>query len=318
MPTPVRPALRIGDFEHADWIDYSIDSDLMTPADAWQFTLAPSESDTLPTLLAQGQPVKITLGNSTIMSGRMDCVEHAVDRRGRRVTMHGRDGAAALVDCSSPIFVARQIGLADIVAKVVRPLGITRVRIDADSATVREKVNVEPGEQAWDTIRHAAEANGLWPWFEPDGTLVIGRPNKPSAPVATLRMQTGASAIQNNLVSLSETRDVARRHSEITVLGQAHGTASESGRNALKATARDSGVGWYRPRIVVDYECDNTGIALARGRKLLADARLEGYTLAAHVLGHWVDATATNPVPGHRASACIWSAGRTSSTMCFL
>lgn len=300
MPTPLKAALLLDGKEHADWTSYSIDSDLMIPADAWSFSLGPVVGN-LPAMLAEGREAKVKVAGQVVMSGRIDALTHEADRSGRSITINGRDGAAALVDCAAPIFVSKQISLAEIVAKVVRPLGIVKVRIDADATSIREKVNVEPGEAAWDTLQHAAEANGLWPWFAPDGTLVVGRPDYTQPPVATLVMKIDGA--ENNLVSLAETRDVSQRFSEVTVLGQSHGTASEAGKHNIKTTVKDSGVAWYRPRIVTDHEAGTVAIAQARGRKLIADARLQGYGLVATLNGHAVDATVAKPVlwtPGQR------------------
>jgi prophage tail gpP-like protein len=186
-------------------------------------------------------------------------------------------------------------------AKVVRPFGITKTRIDADKTLTREKINVEPGENAWDTLQNAAEANGLWPWFSPDGTLIIGRPDYSQPPVATLKMKREGG--ENNLVSLSESRDISRRFSEVTVLGQSHGTDLEPGKHNVKATVKDSGLTWHRPKILTDHESDSLAVASARGRKFIADARLNGYTLTASVSGHAVDMSAAKPLlwtPGQR------------------
>lgn len=300
MPTPLKASLLLDGKEHADWTSYSIDSDLMVPADAWSFSLGPVVGD-LPAALAEGREVKVKVAGQVVMTGRIDTLTHEASRQGRSIAINGRDGAAVLVDCSAPIFVSKQISLAEIVAKVVRPLGIGKVRIDADATTTRDKVNVEPGEAAWDTLQHAAEANGLWPWFTPDGTLVVGRPDYSQPPVATLVMKLDGR--ENNLVSLAETRDVSQRFSEVTVLGQSHGTASEAGTNDVKTTVYDSGVQWHRPRIVMDHEADSVAVAQARGRKLIADARLQGYGLIATLNGHAVDPAAAHPLlwaPGQR------------------
>lgn len=300
MPTQLKASLLLDGKEHVDWTSYSIDSDLMIPADAWSFELGPVVGD-LPSALAEGRDVKIKVGDQTVMSGRIDTLGHEVSRQGRSLAIGGRDGAAVLVDCSAPVFVSRLVSLDEIVAKVVRPLGIVKVRIDADATTRREKVNVEPGEAAWDTLQHAAEASGLWPWFDPDGTLVVGRPDYTQPPVATLVLKLDGR--ENNLVSLAESRDISRRFSEVTVLGQAHGTPTETGKHNIKATARDSGVAWYRPRIVTDHEADSLAVAQARGRKIISDARLHGYGLVATLNGHAVDASAATPLlwaPGQR------------------
>lgn len=300
MPNDLKPALLIDGTEHRDWTSYSIDSDLMIPADAWSFELGPVVGD-LPKQLVEGKEVKVKMGEEVVMVGRIDTMTDDVSRQGRNLSLTGRDRAAVLLDCSSPIFVSKQVSLADVMAKVVRPFGITRTRIDADKTLTREKINVEPGENAWDTLQNAAEANGLWPWFSPDGTLIIGRPDYTQPPVATLKMKRDGG--ENNLVSLSESRDVSRRFSEVTVLGQSHGTTLEEGKHNIKATVRDSGLTWYRPKILTDHEADSLAVASARGLKFIADARLNGYTLTAAVNGHAVDMAAAKPMlwtPGQR------------------
>ncbi|MDK3025584.1 contractile injection system protein, VgrG/Pvc8 family [Cupriavidus taiwanensis] len=293
MPTRVdrsrdldQVSLLIGGKVHSSWSRYDIDSDLLIPADAWQVELGLPRGEFPPTV-APGERVEVRVGADPVMTGRIDEIAHRVGKDAHTLSISGRDGAAVLVDCSAPIFTAKQATLAEIVANVARPLGVTRIRIDADAAAAREKVNVQPGESAWDTIVHAAEANGLWPWFEPDGTLVIGGPDYSKAPVASLVMRRSGQG--NNLVSLDLAQSMAERYSDFTVLGQGHGTSVEAGRHALRAAVKDaelSNRGIYRPRIVVDYDADNTGIARSRARKLLSDSRLRGLTLTATVRGH--------------------------------
>ncbi len=79
---------------------------------------------------------------------------------------------------------------------------------------------------------------------------------------------------------------LAGRYSDITVLGQAHGTHAEAGRHALKSAVRDPGCAVYRPRIVQDGDADSLADTRARARKLLSDSRLQGMTLTAVVKGH--------------------------------
>jgi prophage tail gpP-like protein len=283
VPSPDSVTLLIGNRAHSDWESYDIDSDLMTPADAWRVTLG-MQPKTLPPFVQPGEPVQIKVGKDTILSGRIDEVSQSIGKSEHTLDISGRDGAAVLVDCSAPIFTARQIGLEDIIAKVVRPLGIGKIRIDAAATARREKVQVEPGESAWAMLQAAAEANGLWPWFDPDGTLVVGGPDYSSAPVATLTLRLDGKA--NNVESLSKTDSVAERHSEVTVLGQTWGTERADGQHNIRYTQKDSGVAWYRPRIELDHEADSIAIAKARARKLLSDERLSGLTLRARVMGH--------------------------------
>lgn len=294
MPTPVEVEVKIGGMSHRGWTLYDIDSDLFVPADAWRVTLA-KRGIVLPPEVVEGAAVEVRLLRdgqaATVLSGRLDDREIDISKGGQQLQLSGRDGAGVLLDCSAAVLSMRELSLADVVARIVRPLGVTRIRIDADTALLRDKVNIEPGDTAWDSLRRAAEANGLWPWFEPDGTLVVGGPRYDTAPVA--RLVLNANGEGNNVERLAERRSIAGRFSDVTVLGQAHasgtGGGERSGRNNVRAVVRDDGVSMYRPKILVDHEATSEAIAKARGRKMISDARLAGYTLTATVKGHYTD-----------------------------
>lgn len=294
MPSE-KVSLLIGGHSHSNWESYSIDSNLMTPADAWQVSLGFTRQP-IPDSVRPGAPVQVQVGGQTVLSGLIDDVELTVSRQEHSLRLSGRDGAAVLVDCSAPIFVSRQVDLAEVVNKLVKPLGITKVRIDGKGTF--EKVNVEPGETAWDVLSHAAEANGLWPWFEPDGTLVIGGANPASPIVADLIMTYSGQG--NNLLSLGRSESIANRYSEITVLGQSHGTEINDGKHAILGKATDPSLSAYRPHIIIDSESDSQQIALHRARKLLSDGKLEGYTLNAQVVGHRITDGGALWTPGQR------------------
>ncbi|EKN3348237.1 phage tail protein, partial [Yersinia ruckeri] len=226
---------------------------------------------------------------------------------------------AILVDCAAPIFTSRQLGLEEVIANIVRPLGITKIRINAESAIRNDKVSIEPGERAWDALVRAAAGRGLWPWFEPDGTLVVGGPDYTTPPVATLIMRFDGEG--NNLLSLNDNASINGSFSELTVLAQGHGQGSksstdlgivdidsssiqsvasdepdddigqdagtaETGTHGLKTVIKDPTVPYYRPHIMVVGDADNLDQVRYRGRKAMADARLAGYSLTGVVAGH--------------------------------
>lgn len=303
MPTPNNEQVRllVGGLAHDDWEHYDIEADLLQPADCWQVTLGLRDGK-LPASVRESAKVEIRVGDDLVMVSRIDGIDRVTAKDRRLVRITGRDGAANLVDCSAPVFVARLVGLEEIIAKVAVPLGLTQWRIDADATRRREKINVEPGDRAWEVLSNAAEANGLWPWVEPDGTLVIGGPDYAKPPVATLILRTDGG--DNNVIRLQERDSIQGRYSEVTVLGQTHGTHSEPGKHGLKATAYDKGVEWYRPLVVVDHEADSAAVCRDRARKLLADSRLKGYTLTAEVLGHRIVA------PGEPSDGQLWAPGQ--------
>lgn len=302
MPTAADTVrLLVGGLSHDDWDAYDVDSDLLTPADAWRVVLA-VKGGTVPAQIVAGASVEIRVGNDLVMTSRIDTIEDEAARDGLRVVISGRDRAADLVDCSAPIFTARLVGLQEIVTKLVTEFGIKAPRINAASTRIREKINVEPGDTAWDALAHAAEANGLWPWFEPDGTLVVGGPDYDAPPVATLILRKAGD--RNNVLSLARSRSMQGRYSELTVLGQTHGTMTETGKHAIKAKATDKGVSWHRPKLIIDHESDSPAVAQDRARKLLADSRLRGFTLSAVVAGHRIVA------PGQASDGTLWTPGQ--------
>lgn len=273
----------VGGRVHNDWTSYDIDSDLLTPADAWRVELA-NPPGTLPAEVVTGATIEVRVGSDVVLSGRLGTIDESVSKNRDSLSLTGRDNAGVLVDCAAPIFVAKQVTLQQVMTNVVQPLGISKIRVDASSTYTSEKINVEPGDTAWHVLANIAEANGLWPWFDPDGTLVIGGPDYTTAPVATLVMRLDGKG--NNLEELRVVQSMEERYSQVTVLGQTHGTAMQDGRNAIKATATDNSVSFYRPHVVVDHECDSAAVALSRARKLLMDSRLRSLTLTARVRGH--------------------------------
>lgn len=329
MPTPDNQdkdtvSLLIDGKLHQTWGRYQIDSDFLIPSDAWSVTLG-LPGGIFPAVVKRGVPVQVKIGADTVMIGRIDTVQRNVARQQTTLSLAGRDGAAVLVDCASPIFTSRQLSLEEVIAKVVRPLGVKNIKINAESSISTDKVNVEPSERAWDTLVRAASARGLWPWFDPDGSLIIGGPDYTADPVATLVMRRDGKG--NNLMSLSERSSMVNAFSELTVLAQGHAQGKkksstlevvdvdsasfaaaiangepdeddsqadivetvgspETGFHALKHVVRDPTVSFYRPQVMVVGDADNLAQVQYRARKAMADARLSGYELVALVKGH--------------------------------
>jgi prophage tail gpP-like protein len=237
------------------------------------------------------------------MRGILDTLDEDISKTSRSTELSGRDMAGQLLDCAAPIFTAEQISLPALVKKIVAPFGITQVRIDASDPLTRTKVNVEPGDTAWSALQRAAEANGLWPWFEPTGVLVIGRPDYTTTPVASLVMRQ-VDAAKNNILGAHRTRSLHDVYSEVDVLGQTPGTVKSGGHRGILAKATSPNVGLYRPHFVTDHECDNAKVAKNRAAKLLSDGLLEADNLTVKVRGHRTD-NGTPWTPGQRVKVSI-------------
>ncbi|MEK6486920.1 phage baseplate assembly protein [Klebsiella grimontii] len=307
----------VGGKVHSDWSAYGIDSDFLIPADAWSMRLG-LPAGIFPEGVARGVPVQVRVGPDVVMSGRIDRVSRTVSRDQVSLSVTGRDGAAILVDCASPLLTSRQASLEEVIAQVVRPLGIKNIELHAESSIRNDKITTEPGERAWDILLRACAGRGLWPWFRPDGTLVIGGPDYTAAPVATLVMLRSGNG--NNLLSLTDESSMERSFSRLTVLAQGHAHSTnkkkslvidvsssdsmtvtegvditdteletglpETGQHGLTFTVEDPTVAYYRPQVVVMHDADDLEQVRYRARKMMADARLEGYSLIARVQGH--------------------------------
>ncbi|AUU90611.1 phage baseplate assembly protein [Phytobacter diazotrophicus] len=301
----------VGGKVFSDWSGYGIDSDFLIPSDAWSMRLG-LPSGIFPGEVVRGASVQVRVGPDVVMSGRIDRVSRNVSRDQVSLTITGRDGAAILVDCSSPVFTSRQVSLEEVIALVVRPLGIKNIELHAESSIRNDKITVEPGEKAWETLLRACAGRGLWPWFNPDGTLVIGGPDYTAEPVATLILRRSGEG--NNVLSLTDESSIERCYSQLTVLAQGHAHSTnkkkdlgivdvdgdagivtdeemntgiaETGQHGLRYTVEDPNISYYRPLVMVMHDADSQEQVRYRARKVMSDARLEGYSLIARVQGH--------------------------------
>lgn len=286
---------------HSDWERYEIDSDLMIPADAWSVALGMSDGQ-MPPDVVEGASVVVKVGDDTVLTGYVDEISHSVSKTTHTLTMSGRDLAADLLDCSAPIIERMQQSLENIVAAITGEFKKTKIRIDADLTFAKKKICIQPGDTVWDALANAAEANGLWPWFEPDGTLVVGGPDYSSPIVATLILMRNGKG--NNVISLDKTSSQVGRYSRVTVLGQTPGTEWEQGKPDLHASWEDRGVLRRRPKIFFDFEAENNGMCSARAKKFIDESRLNGLNLTATVQGHRIVAS------GQPSDKKLWQPGQ--------
>lgn len=313
------PSILIDGHAHNEWLQYSLDSDLFTPADAWTMSLG-MPADAIPSWLRPWAEVEVRLGDDPVMVGRLDTLRKHISATEAALTLAGRDGAGILLDCSAPLFVRREVTLTEVCDLVVRPLGIERIDVRAGKAMFK-KVTVEPGMTAWEALRQAAETAGLWPWFTPDGTLRVAAPDddapvsaelilelpsprQPSMAEDTSKGAAGetasfasqsshprvtdeqAATARTNVLSLAVEENAARRYSEITVLGQTVGTENAEADNTIRAVVRDEDFPFSRPLVRNGGYVDGLDGALTQARKLNNDGLLDSLTVTAKVYGH--------------------------------
>lgn len=300
MPGQDKPrlTLRIGNRSHDDWERFEVDSDLLTPAGGWQLSVGASAPE-LPAEVVAGAQAELRYGDSVIMTGVIDDIDHDVARSQHWFELTGRDAAAVLVDCSAPIFTAQEMTLQEVIAQIIKPLGVTAISMQAAAPGSVRKVSIEPGDSAWDALTRAAEMSGLWPWMAPDGTLIIGGPDYSTEPVDTLVMNRDGEG--NNVLRLGKRTSISGRYSQTTVLAQSHGDGNEDGKANRRSTVKDADMTLYRPRVVTVGDVQSDEEVQFRARKLQADARLNGLAITAVVRG-FTTASGALWTPGQRVN----------------
>ncbi|WP_439258307.1 phage baseplate assembly protein [Lonepinella sp. BR2271] len=287
--------------QHKNWASYDIDSDFLIPADAFSFELGKGSDDNVVADYS-GQSALVKINGETVLTGIIDSVQHEISKQGRRLSLSGRDRAGILLDCSAPQVNVKGLTVLAAVKKLVEPLGITQVKLKAESNPTLDKVDIEVGESAWDAIIHCANSAGLHCWFEPEGVLVVGGADYSSPPVATLCCSKNGD--RNNFSQASLMFDVSQQFSEVTFLAQRHGRSGDSNKNDLKWVYRDPEVAVYKPKTVVVPDVEDLTALQKWAKKYLSDSQLEGFTL-------------TITVPDHKTqSGVLWVPGQRVHVIC--
>lgn len=277
-------SVRVGGREHRDWERYDIDSDFLIPADSFEFALGmPQAGAPVPDL--SGESCEVVIDGVTVLTGIIGNQRHGKSRGSRSLGLGGRDLACFLVDCSAPQLNVKGMTVLAAAKKLVAPWPqIKAVVLKAQSNPALDKIDIEPGETVWQALTHIANSVGLHPWFEPDGTLVVGGADYASAPVATLCWSRNDSRCNVERVDLEW--DTDNRFSEVTFLAQSHARRGNSAKHDLKWVYKDETMALHRPKTVVVSDAENLAALQKQAKKQLADWRLEGFTLTITVGGH--------------------------------
>lgn len=279
-------SLAIGGESYAAWDSWSVESDLRTPADGFELTLHTTQTQSLSAVLGEGKACTLSLGSDRVLTGHIDTVVHAISRDGVTISVNGRDNAAVLVDCSAPAVNMRNAGLAEIVGKLVSPLGIAQFEIRTETTMPSRLVQYKPDENAWDVLKKVADSYSLWPWMEADGRLVVGGPDYSAEPVDQLTLRLDGKG--NNVSSMSVRHAYSGRYNQIQVLaqhGQHDNDALDPTRGQLQAKEYDDSVSTTR-KLVVTIEAENQSVVEAAARDLMLECHLNALEVQAVVQGH--------------------------------
>ncbi|KES10433.1 Mu-like prophage tail protein gpP [Snodgrassella alvi SCGC AB-598-O11] len=276
--------VRIGGKEHKDWLSYDIDSDFLIPADAFSFETNVSQDQGVLADYSSLQ-CEVLINNQLIMTGIIGHQNEMVDKSNHSITFNGRDLAGLLVDCSVKQINVKGMNVLAAAQKMAEPWKqIKKVILKAEKNPVLDKVDIEPGETAWQALSKIAYKAGLHVWLEPDGTLVIGGADYSSPPVATLCHSKYDN--RRNIQSIQIEYNTENRYSEVTFLGQSHTRFADSSKHDLKWVYKDETMTLYKPKTVVIGDAENLEQLKVQAKKMLSDWRLEGFSLTITVADH--------------------------------
>ena len=276
--------VRIGGKEHKDWLSYDIDSDFLIPADAFSFETNVSQDQGVLADYSSLQ-CEVLINNQLIMTGIIGHQNEMVDKSNHSITFNGRDLAGLLVDCSVKQINVKGMNVLAAVQKIAEPWKqIKKVILKAEKNPVLDKVDIEPGETAWQALSKIAYKAGLHVWLEADGTLVIGGADYSSPPVATLCHSKYDN--RRNIQSIQIEYNTENRYSEVTFLGQSHTRFADSSKHDLKWVYKDETMTLYKPKTVVIGDAENLEQLKVQAKKMLSDWRLEGFSLTITVADH--------------------------------
>lgn len=206
--------------------------------------------------IVPGAECRVSIDQSTLITGYVDEVEPTHDGRNHELSIRGRDKTADLVDC-----VALSDGqgwsgrkLSQIAADLCKPFGIPVV-VAADEGEAFTVGRIEPDETVFETLARAARQRGVLLMSDGLGRLVITR-------AGDQRASTPLVLGQNILagIGLHSHRDRFHRY---LVRGQAVETSTESA-TAQQVQAEASDVQIRNARVTAVHAWDQMSVAQAQ------------------------------------------------------
>lgn len=299
--------------ELSKWKSYEVESDLLTPADAFHF-VAPNINGEHAGEIIPEDTVRVTVDGEVVAVGNVDDVAYEVTDEGSTLSIAGRDPGRFLADCSARVVRLQGKTLEDlarILAEEWVPIWMTN-QIGSTALPRAKKFKVDPGETVLDCLnRFAAQAKVLI-WIDEQGRGVIGRPNYRQAPSFALYryLPDSPNASRNNVLTGRIALTSRESFSTVTCLSAVSNSGSGGGlfgggggglfggghgksKSKLRGTATDRSVRTHKPK-VISGQAANTKQAQTLAEEEVQKAQF----------GSW---RGIFTVPGHYNNGKLWS-----------
>lgn len=238
------------------WTDVDIDSDILSPADAFSVNGTIPKPKPTPAESRAGAPAQafddfregntcdVYVGPDRQMAGVIDDVEMAGARETARLKIVGRDKGALLLDSEAKHIKASNYTVKTLIEAILDPSwGIKNVILSNEDnrklitgkrdkqkprASVpklnaplsRARTKVDPGQRVASILDMHCKRLGITWWLTAGGDLFIGKPNYDQEASYNFSAAALGSQTPTNVLSWSVKRSASERYSEIKVVGQ--------------------------------------------------------------------------------------------------
>jgi len=265
----------------ANWLEYSVASDLDRPAAAFAFRARPRGDISTPA--TPGGSIEARVDGETVLWGLVESVTTRRTADSVELEVAGRDAGGLLLTASSdPTWRWRRQSLSSIASTVCTYAGVPAEPVlDFDPTVSQGKA--EPGESCWATLQRLAESEGMRLWIEPSGALHVGQWVSYAEPRGELRRRRAAARRENNIITSSVTRAFETSWSEVTVWAE---RGSGGGHAHWTGSWVDTTAPFYRPLVVVAGEVRNQAGADAAASVAGVQAQRDRFRASYEVRGH--------------------------------
>lgn len=303
------------------WQDYSVENDMLTPADAFTLKLAPATRGVYD-LVPPDSEVEVRIDGTRVLSGFIDVRSTQIERSGTTLSITGRDRAGRMVDESAPLQVFPVLDIETLASQLALPTfpagavlsnaenrDLVRGRRSGKAEPGVEPIfakrskapkKVEPGQTRWDILQAFLEPANLLAWSQADGSaIVVGLPNYSQGTQFRffLAGEDSLRVGESNVLSATVTESVAERFSRIQIVGASRGNSANYGSRVTKhaaevrnnpATLDGTGIDFRTSKLMIFTDDDVKNIDDANDR-VIREFRLreaERLVLELKVQGH--------------------------------
>lgn len=235
---------------YGGWTSIRIMRSLEAVADTFDLSLTDRWSDQkLPMPIPAGAACEVAIDGERVITGYIDEVSPEYDGSHHAINVRGRSKAGDLVDCSIAGADGKGLQwrgktLLAIASELCGRFGIS-VSALTDVGGGFKSVALEPGETIWEFIEHLARIRAVRFVSTTDGNMAIVRAGQS-------RVKT-ALTLGENIRLASGQFSTIERFSDYIVQAQQTGDDDTWGEQSahVHATAKDNGVGRYRPTVIV-------------------------------------------------------------------